>query len=125
MPNFALITITGHLGKDAELKSTASGTPILKFSVAVNTGIKEKKCSWYNCAMFGKQAEALAQYLTKGKAVTVAGEPSINKFTSDNGTQYTNVDVKVNQFAFAGGNDNSGNQSQEQSVPDDNDQIPF
>lgn len=126
MPNFANIVLTGHLGKDPELTYLPNGTPVLRFSLAVNTGLKDRKvCSWYHCVMFGKQGEAVCQYLAKGKAVTVSGEPAINNFKNDQGVKYTNVDVRVNSFAFAGsGKTNSGHQEAgDDQSPDD--AVPF
>ena len=130
MPNFANIVLTGHLGPEPTLSYTTDGTPVLRFSLAVNTGFKDRKtCSWYRCVMFGKQAESVSQYLSKGKAVTVAGEPSISDYTNDNGVKYTNIDVRVNSFAFAG---DGRVQQAEGNVKDkpvtghpDDDTIPF
>ena len=102
MPNLALIVLTGHLGRDAELKNF-SGADILKFSLAVTTGWGEKKrSSWYECAVFGKQAVSLADKIHKGDAVTVVGEPTVRKWES-NGKSGTTVDVRVNQVVLLGG----------------------
>ena len=66
---------SGNLGKDCELRHTPNGKAIGSFSLAVKSGYGEhEKNSWLMCKIFGKQAEAIAQYLTKGSKVTVTGE---------------------------------------------------
>lgn len=101
MPNLALIVLTGHLGRDPELKNF-SGTDILKFSIAVSTGWKDKKVtSWYECAVFGKPAVSLTDKIRKGDAVTVVGEPSIRKWEA-NGKSGASVEVRVSQVVLLG-----------------------
>jgi hypothetical protein len=60
------ITVAGPLGKDAELRNLSDGTSVLSFSVADSQG-REKPTIWWNCSLFGKRAESLQQYLTKGQ----------------------------------------------------------
>ena len=69
------LTITGNLGKDAEMRALNDGTPVLSFSVADNQG-KDKPSIWWNCSLFGKRADSLQQYLFKGLQVTVIGTVS-------------------------------------------------
>lgn len=74
------VAITGNLGADPELRSTAKGTSVLTFRVAVNervpdgTGGWEDKAHWFRCAVFGKRAEGLARILRKGSHVGVSGK---------------------------------------------------
>lgn len=73
MPNFANVQLMGHLGQDPE-SSYIGETPVLRFSLAVNTGFKEKKTtSWYRCAMFGTRAKAVAPMLSKGSRSCFGG----------------------------------------------------
>ena len=53
--------------------------------------------------MFGKRAEALGQYLTKGQAVTVSGTVSQREYTDKDGNKKTSTDVRVNDIALQGG----------------------
>jgi len=123
MPNFASITLTGHCGPDPKLAFLTDGTPILRFSLAVNTGWKGKKvCTWYRCSMFGKQAESINKYMSKGKAVTVCGEPSLSTYTNDSGKTFTNIEVRVDRFSFAG---DSNHEKPEAADNDDDNKCPF
>lgn len=61
------------LGRDAELRYTPSGTPLLNFAAAYDVGFgNDKKTQWIDCTIFGKKAEALSNYLTKGKQVQIS-----------------------------------------------------
>ena len=73
--------VTGNLGQDAELRTTANGDVLCSFSVASNSKVKgEKVTTWVKCTLWGKRGEALSQYLTKGTKVAVAGELSLNEY---------------------------------------------
>jgi len=97
-----IISIAGNLGKDAELRSTAKGESVLSFSVADNQG-KDKPTIWWNCSLWGKRADALAQYLTKGQTVTVAGSVTEREWTDKEGNQRKSMEVRVNEIALQGG----------------------
>lgn len=95
------LTITGQLGKDAELRTTPKGEQVLGFSVADSQG-RDKPTIWWNCQLWGKRAESLAQYLTKGQAVTIIGTVSQRTYTDKQGMEKTTLDVKVNDLALQG-----------------------
>jgi single-strand DNA-binding protein len=96
------LTITGNLGKDAEMRSLSNGDPVLTFSVADSQG-KEKPAIWWNCSLFGKRGESLSQYLTKGQQVTVVGTVSEREYTDKNGMARKAMDVRVSDVALQGG----------------------
>jgi single-strand DNA-binding protein len=81
------LTIVGNLGKDAEMRYTPSGTPVTTFSMATNRAYKGadgqqvKETTWFRVSIFGKTAENLTQYLTKGKMVLVEGHLTPDKKT--------------------------------------------
>lgn len=97
-----VITITGNLGKDSEIKSLQDGTAILSFSVADSMG-RDKGTIWWNCSMFGKRAESLSQYLVKGQQVTVVGVITEREYTDKTGAQRKSIDVRVSDVALQGG----------------------
>lgn len=151
------VMITGNLTRDAELRSTPSGTSILNFGVAVNDRRRNSNGEWedyanfIDCTMFGRRAEALAQYLTKGVKVAIEGRLHYSSWEDRNsGQRRSKVDVTVDELEFmssrgggqgydgAGGygSQNSGGNSFQQSqggaVPEpptpsayDDSDIPF
>ena len=75
------VIISGNLTRDPELRSTASGLPVLGFGVAVNdrrknqqTGEWEDYPNFIDCTMFGARAESLSRYLSKGTKVSIEGK---------------------------------------------------
>ena len=130
------ITITGNLGKDAELRSLNDGTAVLSFSVADNQG-KDKPSIWWNCTIFGRRAESLQQYLTKGQQVTVIGTVSEREWTDKEGNKRKSMDVRANDIALQGGKREereAPRQPQRSAAPaggggfegmDDMDDVPF
>jgi single-strand DNA-binding protein len=71
--------LIGHLGNDPEMRYTPQGTPVTHLSVATNRrvtgndGQLKEETIWFRVSVFGKQAEACNQYLTKGRQVLVEG----------------------------------------------------
>lgn len=97
-----IITIAGQLGKDAEMRYLSNGDAVASFSVADSQG-KDKPTIWWNCSLFGKRGEALAQYLTKGQSVTVSGTVTEREWTDKEGGKRKSMDVRVNEIALQGG----------------------
>jgi single-strand DNA-binding protein len=96
------LTIAGRIGKDPERRSLNDGTTVLSFSVADDQG-KDKQAIWWRCSLFGKRADSLAQYLTKGSSVTVSGTVTEREFTDKEGQQRKAMEVRVNDIALQGG----------------------
>jgi single-strand DNA-binding protein len=126
-----VITVAGTLGKDAEVKYLANGDAICNFSVADSQG-RDKPTIWWNCGLYGKRAESLSQYLTKGQAVTVTGSVSEREWSDKNGNQRKSMDVRVNDVALQGGRKDAEPQQErrqapkpQQSFDDDDSDVPF
>lgn len=96
------ITVAGQLGRDAEVRFLPNGNAVANFSVADSQG-KDKPTIWWNCALFGKRAEALAQYLVKGQSVTVSGVVSQREYQDKQGATKTSMEITVNDVALQGG----------------------
>lgn len=103
-----ILTIAGNVGKDAKLNRPGSGDPVLNFSIAVDNGKdregKARPATWFDCALWGKRAESLEQYITKGTKLTVSGRPSAR---AHEGKAY--LGITVNELTFQGSSQNSGN----------------
>jgi single stranded DNA-binding protein len=65
---------------------------------------RQKKTDWFNVSAFGKQAETLAKYLTKGSQILVRGKLSFNPWLSRDGEARVSADVVLQDFEFAGAN---------------------
>ena len=101
------------LGRDAETRTTNTGTVVVNLAVAYNYGRKgddgKKPSQWVRAAMFGKQAEALAPHLTKGKQVSlVIRDLHINTFQKQDGSTGTALEGVADFDDFARGNPTGG-----------------
>ncbi|HLF25244.1 MAG TPA: single-stranded DNA-binding protein [Anaerolineae bacterium] len=107
------IIIVGNLGRDPEMRYTPSGTPVTSFNVATNRkytgsdGQAVKETTWFRVSVFGKQAEACAQYLKKGSPCLVEGRltPDLQSggpriFQRQDGTSGANFEVFANTVRF-------------------------
>jgi single-strand DNA-binding protein len=93
------ILLIGNLGKDPELNVTAEGTPVTKFSLAVNrsyktnSGEKKEETEWFNIVAWRQLAEICERYLHKGSKVYIEGRLTQRKYTDREGVQRTAVEV--------------------------------
>lgn len=73
------VVLTGRVTRDVELKYTTNGSAVANFSIAVNEGVKQPNGQWedkgnfFDVSLWGKSAETLTRFLTKGKRITVQG----------------------------------------------------
>ena len=104
----AILTGLFTLGRDAETRTTQGGTTVVQLAVAYNYGRKgedgKKPSQWVRASMFGKQAETLAPYLTKGKQVSlVIRDLHIATFQKQDGTTGTSLEGVADFDDFARG----------------------
>ena len=129
-------TFTGRLGRDAESKYLPTGTAVLEFNIAVDTGFGDKRRSfWIKCSMFGDRGPKLAQYLRKGQQVAVSGEFDPRPYQAKDGAEKVSLELRISAVELIGGkNDTQQSQPEEAPKPapkppapkfDDDDSIPF
>lgn len=98
------ITISGRVGRDSELRTTASGMQVLSFPVASSKKVKgEERTTWFDCSLFGQRAQSLQQYIQKGGQVVVSGSCELQTFQKNDGTQGAKIQVMVNDVDLVGG----------------------
>jgi len=131
------ITVVGRLTKDAQMKYTNSGTAIAEMSLAFsvyNYGKREDEASFVDVALFGKQADAVAKYLTKGQQVAVSGILRQDRWKNQEGENRSKHVIVANNLQLlqrpAGGAETAQERSNDAPrgpEPDDAfpDDIPF
>jgi single-strand DNA-binding protein len=132
--------LIGNLGNDAEIRYTPNGHAIAGFSLATTTswknadGEKQERTDWHRCQLWGKRAEALAEYLKKGKQIYVQGRVEYSTYEKD-GVKMHSTQIRVEDVQLLGGNPSGGGARQarpsrpvaaapDHSAPVDDD-IPF
>lgn len=108
-----IIAGQARIGRDAELRHTSS-TSVCNVPLAFNGGYGDRKfTTWIEVSIWGKQAEGLAQYLTKGKSVVVTlKDLKLEEFTKKDGTVSTKLVAQLVDLEFS-----SGGERTEQSAP--------
>jgi len=101
------VNISGNLTRDPELRSTAGGTNILSFGVAVNdrhknpqTGKWENVPNFIDCIVFGQRAEALSRFISKGVKVSIDGKLHYSSWETKDGQRRSKLEVVVEEIEF-------------------------
>jgi single-strand DNA-binding protein len=135
--------LIGHLGADPDLRSTAGGTTVANISVATTESFKDKdgswedKTEWHRVVAFGKSAEFLGNYATKGRKVYIEGRIQTKQWEDNEGVKRYTTEVIAREVQLLDKNPD-GNQSGERqpqgtiipngSIPpstNPDDDIPF
>ncbi len=108
------VILLGNLGRDAELSHTPSGQSLSKVSLATgrkwqdkNSGEWQEETEWHNLVIWGKQAESLTPYLTKGQKIYVEGRIKSRTWEKD-GVKHYATDIVVETIVLAGGKGDGG-----------------
>ena len=107
------VVVVGRLTRDSELRYTKSGTALCKFAVAVNRSRKvgerwEDEASFFDVALWGRQGEAINQYLVKGKQVGIDGELRQDRWDQDGQSRSRVEIVAFNVMLLGGGRGGPG-----------------
>lgn len=96
------ITVIGNVGRDPELKYSASGTAVTKFSVADTTGKDDtKKTVWHDVIVFKEQAEHVAASVRKGTRVVVTGRLDKSEYTGKDGVKKQRVEIVADDVSIS------------------------
>ena len=101
------VILVGNLGRDAELRYTPGGAPVATLNLATTevwndktSGQKQEKTEWHRIVLWGKSAESLSEYLTKGKQIFVEGRLQTRKWQDKDGhDKYTDRDPRRSHHA--------------------------
>lgn len=106
------VTIVGRLTRDAEISYLPSGAAVAKISIAVNRSRKNgdqwvEEVSYFDSAIFGKTAENLKPYLSKGKQVGLEGHLKQDRWEKD-GQKFSKVSIIADNVQLLGGRSDGG-----------------
>ena len=102
------VQLIGNLGKDPEVVQLENGGKLAKFSLATNETYKNNKgeriteTQWHNVVAWGKLAEIVENYLTKGKEVAVEGKLTHRSYETQGGEKRYVTEVKCNELMMLG-----------------------
>ena len=96
------ITVSGNVGRDPELKYSANGTAVVKFSVADTTGKDDnKKTVWHDVVVFKEQAENVAASIKKGSRVIVTGRLDKSEYTGKDDVKKQRVEIIADDVSIS------------------------
>ena len=102
------VQLIGNLGKDPEVVQLENGGKLAKFSLATNETYKNNKgeriteTQWHNVVAWGKLAEIVENYLTKGKEVAIEGKLTHRSYETQGGEKRYITEVKCNELMMLG-----------------------
>ena len=128
------VMIIGNLGRDPEVKYLPSGRAVANFSVATNERYQDKdgnwqdSTEWHRVVFFGKTAETVGQYLSKGSQVYIEGRLKTRSWEQDGQKRYM-TEIEGRQMIMLGGRggqDGGGDQEPTyEPTPSADEDIPF
>lgn len=114
MANFNKVLLVGNLTRDPELKHTPSNQAVAAIGLAVNRqyttkdGEKREETTFVDCEAWGRQAEVMSQYLSKGRPVLVEGRLKLDQWQDKDGNNRSKLKVVIENFQFLGGRGEGG-----------------
>ena len=103
------VMLIGNLGSDPEVRSTTGGNRVATFSLATSrtwnsaNGEKQEKTEWHRVVLWGKQAESLTDYLTKGKQIYVEGRLQTRQWDDKEGIKRYTTEIRADKIVLLGG----------------------
>ena len=108
MANFNKVLLIGNLTRDPQLSYTPNQTAVVDFGLAVNRkwkgqdGESKEETCFVDCRAFGRTAENINKYLTKGRPLFIEGRLTFDSWTAQDGTKRSKHRVTVENFQFLG-----------------------
>ena len=123
MASLNKVFLVGNLTRDPERSYTPKGMALTKFGMAVNhvytteAGEKREEANFFDIVVWGKQAEAVAQYLSKGRPVLIEGRLRYESWQNDKGEKRSKISVVAERVQFLGSGQRSGGQEFREGGP--------
>ena len=126
------VALVGRLTRDPEVRDTQSGMKVAKFTLAIDRPFskgEEKQTDFPRVVCFGKTAENVGRFISKGRQVSVVGRLQTDSYQDKDGKRVYTTDVIADRVEFLGGKSEEGNtRSQYEGFHEfkyDSDDIPF
>ncbi len=108
------VILVGNLGRDAELRYTPGGAAVATLNLATTevwndrNSQRQEKTEWHRVVLWGKQAESLQEYLTKGKQIYVEGRLQTRQWDDKDGNKRYTTEIKADRITLLGGGGGGG-----------------
>ena len=108
------VTLFGNLGADPELKMTSGGQAVLKMRLATTESYldrnrtRQERTEWHNVVVWGKRAEALSKFLSKGSKLLIEGSLRTSSYDDRDGNKRYRTEIIANNIILGGGRGGAG-----------------
>jgi len=108
------VILVGNLGRDAELRYTPGGAAVSTLNLATTevwndrSNQRQEKTEWHRVILWGKQAESLQEYLTKGKQIYIEGRLQTRQWDDKDGNKRYTTEIKADRVTLLGGGGGGG-----------------
>jgi single-strand DNA-binding protein len=108
------VILVGNLGRDAELRYTPGGAAVATLNMATTevwndkSGQRQEKTEWHRVVLWGKTAESLNEYLTKGKQIYVEGRLQTRQWDDKDGNKRYTTEIRGDRVVLLGGGGGRG-----------------
>ena len=137
------VMLLGNLGQDPELRHTSGGDAVLNMRLATSESyldrskVRQERTEWHTVVIWGKRAEALSKFLTKGSRVFIEGSLRSSSYDDRDGVKRYKTEINASNLIMAGGgrregstpggdaSDDGGDAGGEDPAPAPDDDIPF
>ncbi len=129
MANFNKVLLLGNLTRDPQLSYTPNQTAVVDFGLATNRrwtgqdGTQREETCFVDCRAFGRLAENINKYLSKGRLIFVEGRLTFDSWTAQDGTKRSRHRVTVQNFQFLPGTARQGGDKIEQGASGADSQV--
>ena len=107
------VELLGRVGADPEMRQSEGGTPVTQFRMATDRRRQngETEADWHSVVCWGRQAEAVAEYVRKGNRLYVSGSLAQNTFETEEGQRIHRTEVHAREVVFLDSNGNGNGRS--------------
>jgi len=119
------VLLLGNLGADPELRMTQSGTAVLNMRLATSESyldrdkVRQERTEWHNVVVWGKRAEALGKFLSKGSRLFVEGGLRTSSYEDRDGNKRYKTEINATNIILAGSKSDRGAAREEHAEPRD------
>lgn len=96
-------TFAGRAGSEAQIRKTNGDQSVASFSLAVDRFKKDAGPLWVKVTLWGKTADGVARFVTKGKQLVVSGEVDLNSYQTKDGETRTEITLNAARVTLMGG----------------------
>jgi len=124
------VLLLGNLGADPELRMTGGGQAVLKMRLATSetyldrNRVRQERTEWHNVVVWGRRAEALSKFLTKGSRLFIEGGLRTSSYEDRDGNRRYRTEVVANNVILAGGGGRGGSRGDDYGPPPDDVREP-